>query len=295
MGQDYVIFADVSADVDEAFAKENQVQFIPMSYTLGEENRHCAGMEREDVLVRFYNSQREGDLTQTSQINPVNYKENWEPYLKEGKSILYLALSSGLSGTFQSASLAAGDLLEEYEGVEIIPVDSLCATGGMGLLIEAAVANRDKGMSVSENAQWLNENRYRVNHWFLVEDLMYLKRGGRISAATALVGTTLNIKPVLKIDAEGKLINFDKKRGTKGAIKALSDLYAKSRTADSEYELENNIYIVHADAPQSADLLEKMVKETNPDASVTKMMLSPIIGAHTGPGMAAVIHWGQKR
>lgn len=295
MGKSYIIFADVSADVDAAFAKENEIHFIPMNYTLGEEDRRCVNMEEEEVLVRFYNGQRTGDLTRTSQINPQNYREEWEPYVKEGKSILYISLSSGLSGTFQSASLAAADLLEEYEGVEIVPVDSLCATGGMGMLIEAAVANRKKGMSISENADWLNGNKKRLNHWFMVEDLMYLKRGGRVSAATALVGTTLNIKPILKIDEQGKLVNFDKKRGTKGAIKALADLYTKNMILNPVNDVENCVYIVHADAPESADMLEQLVKTANPSCRITKMMLSPIIGAHTGPGMAAVIHWGKER
>ena len=207
---------------------------------------------------------------------------------------MYLSLSSGLSGTFQSSNLAARDLMEEYEGVSIISVDSLAATAGMGLLAEAAVYNREKGMSIEENADWLNENKLRINHWFMVEDLMYLKRGGRVSATTALVGTTLNIKPILTIDREGKLPNIDKKRGVKAALNRLFELY-QSSAKESEQEFENTIYLIHADDSGKVDITEKLIKDVNPNAQIKKMMLSPIIGAHVGPGMTAVVHWGAER
>ena len=265
-----------------------------MDYTLGEEARHCDGIEDEEILKKFYDGQRRGDFTKTSQISPANYMEAWEPYVKEGTSILYLSLSSGLSGTFQSSNLAARDLMEEYEGVSIISVDSLAATAGMGLLAEAAVYNREKGMSIEENADWLNENKLRINHWFMVEDLMYLKRGGRVSATTALVGTTLNIKPILTIDREGKLPNIDKKRGVKAALNRLFELY-QSSAKESEQEFENTIYLIHADDSGKVDITEKLIRDVNPNAQIKKMMLSPIIGAHVGPGMTAVVHWGAER
>lgn len=294
MREEYMIFTDVSADIDKEFAKEKDIHFIAMNYTLGEEERHCDGIEDEEILKRFYDGQRDGDFTKTSQISPANYMEAWEPYVKEGTSILYLSLSGGLSGTFQSSNLAARDLMEEYEGVSIISVDSLAATGGMGLLAEAAVFNREKGMSIEENAEWLDNNKMRINHWFMVEDLMYLKRGGRVSAATALVGTTLNIKPILTINSEGKLPNIDKKRGVKAALNRLFELYQAS-SKEAEQEFENTIYLVHADDSMKVEMLKKRIMEANPNAIVKKMMLSPIIGAHVGPGMAAVIHWGQGR
>lgn len=294
MGQSYMIFTDVSADIDKEFAREKDIHFIAMDYTLGEEVRHCDGIEDEEILKKFYDGQRGGDFTKTSQISPANYIEAWEPYVKEGTSILYLSLSSGLSGTFQSSNLAARDLMEEYEGVSIISVDSLAATAGMGLLAEAAVYNREKGMSIEENADWLNENKLRINHWFMVEDLMYLKRGGRVSATTALVGTTLNIKPILTIDREGKLPNIDKKRGVKATLNRLFEFYQAS-AKEAEQEFENTIYLIHADDSGKVDITEKLIRDANPNARIKKMMLSPIIGAHVGPGMTAVIHWGTER
>lgn len=212
------------------------------------------------------------------------------PVLEEGKDILYLSLSSGLSSTYQSSCLAASQLGEKFPGRKIVCVDSLAATGGMGLLLEAAALNREQGMTVSENGKWLEENRLKVCHWFMVEDLMYLKRGGRVSAATAVVGSALNIKPVLKIEEDGTLKNFAKARGTKRALNSLVEYYAVA----SDKEPGERVYILHADSRDNADYLEEKVKEINPKCSVAKMMLSPIIGAHTGPGMCAVVHFGRR-
>lgn len=291
MSNKYVIFMDVSGDIDADFAKANNVLFVPMDYTLGQEDRKCTEIEQEDILVRFYNGQREGDLTQTSQINPQSYREIFEPYVKQGISVLYITLSSGLSGTYQSSRLTAAELAEEYPGAEVQPVDSLAGTAGMGLLVEMAVKNKKDGMTVSENADWLRGHAKEVCHWFSVEDLMYLKRGGRISAATAIVGTTLNIKPILKIDNNGKLINFDKKRGNKGSMKALVEYYMKS----VDMTISNRVYIIHGDSQERAESLKQLIIEKTPEADIKIMMLSPIIGAHTGPGMLAVIHWGKER
>ncbi len=290
MEQPYVIFSDISADIPAAYAQENDIRFISMRYTLGEEDRVCAGIEEEEVLKRFYDGQRGGDLTRTSQISPQIYMDIFGPVLKEGTDILYLSLSSGLSSTYQSSCLAADQLGEKFPDREIVCVDSLAATGGMGLLLEAAVQNRREGMTISENGRWLEENRLRVCHWFMVEDLMYLKRGGRVSAATAMVGSALNIRPVLKIEEDGTLKNFSKARGTKRALHSLVEYYASA----SDKEPGERVYILHADSPENADYLVGKVKEINPQCSITKMMLSPIIGAHTGPGMCAVVHFGRR-
>lgn len=290
MEQSYVIFSDISADVPAGYAKENDIRFISMQYSLGDEDRVCEGIEAEEILKRFYDGQRNGDLTRTSQISPQIYMDVFAPVLEEGKDILYLALSSGLSSTYQSSCLAAGQLKEQFPEREIVCVDSLAATGGMGLLLEAAVQNRKEGMALSENGKWLEENRLHVCHWFMVEDLMYLKRGGRVSAATAVVGSALNIRPVLKIEEDGTLKNFAKARGTKRALNSLVDYYE----AASDKKPGERIYILHADSQENAEYLEEKVKQINPQCSVTKMMLSPIIGAHTGPGMCAVVHFGRR-
>lgn len=290
MEQSYVIFSDISADIPADYAKEKDIRFISMRYSLGDEDRVCEEIETEEVLKRFYNGQRNGDLTRTSQISPQVYMDVFTPVLREGKDILYLALSSGLSSTYQSSCLAAGQLKEQFPEREIVCVDSLAATGGMGLLLEAAVQNRKEGMAPAENGKWLEDNRLKVCHWFMVEDLMYLKRGGRVSAATAVVGSALNIRPVLKIEEDGTLKNFAKARGTKRALNSLVDYYE----AAGDKKPGERIYILHADSQENAEYLEEKVKQINPQCSVTKMMLSPIIGAHTGPGMCAVVHFGRR-
>ncbi len=290
MEQSYVIFSDISADIPASYAKEHGIRFLAMRYSLGEEDRVCEEIEQEEVLKKFYDGQRNGDLTRTSQIAPQNYVDVFQPVLQEGKDILYLALSSGLSSTYQSSCLAATELKEKFPEREIVCVDSLAATGGMGLLLEAAVQNREKGMAPAENGRWLEENRLRVCHWFMVEDLMYLKRGGRVSAATAVVGSALNIRPILKIEEDGTLKNFAKARGSKRALNNLVEYYE----AASDKEAGESIYIMHADSEENAAYLEEKVKAINPACSVTKMMLSPIIGAHTGPGMCAIVHWGRR-
>lgn len=290
MEQSYVIFSDISADIPADYAKENDIRFISMRYSLGEEDRVCEGIEAEEILKRFYDGQRNGDMTRTSQISPQIYMDVFTPVLEGGKDILYLALSSGLSSTYQSSCLAAGQLRERFPEREIVCVDSLAATGGMGLLLEAAVQNREEGMALSENGKWLEENRLHVCHWFMVEDLMYLKRGGRVSTATAVVGSALNIRPVLKIEEDGTLKNFAKARGTKRALNSLVDYYE----AASDKKPGERIYILHADSRENAEYLEEKVKQINPQCSVTKIMLSPIIGAHTGPGMCAIVHFGRR-
>ncbi len=290
MNQPYMIYSDISADIPAQFAQENGIHFIPMHYTIGEEDRVCTQIEPEDVLKRFYDGQRAGDLTHTSQISPQLYMDTFRPLVAAGTPVLYLALSSGLSGTYQSSCIAAEDLAEKYPDTPVICVDSLAATAGMGHLLMAAVRNRANGMSIQENAKWLEQNRLRVCHWFMVEDLMYLKRGGRVSAATAVVGTALNIKPILKIENDGTLKNFAKVRGVKGALNQLVHYYAQaSDGGDDEY-----VIVLHADSPQNADYLEQEIKKIHPKCHVTKMMLSPIIGAHTGPGMCAISHWGKR-
>lgn len=287
---DYVIYTDASADIDAEFLAKSGVKFVQMRYTVGDEERTCSSLEDEAFLKKFYDAQREGKTTQTSQITPNAYMEEFEPILKEGKSVLYLSLSSGLTKTFDSVQLAARELAETYTEAKVVPVDTYSATGGMGLLVEMAVANKEKGMSVEENAKWLEENCKKVVLWFMVDDLMYLKRGGRVSASTAIIGTALNIKPLLEVDGEGKLITVEKKRGVKAALKGLLAKY----TETMDKSISNRVYVVHGDCRERAEELAQMVKEANPDADVTTMMLCPVIGSHTGPGMTAVIYWGTR-
>lgn len=287
----YFIFADVSIDIDRTFAQENDIRYVPMEYVLGSETYHCGEPESDEMMHQYYERLRQKETTHTSQIVPNHYIEIFEPYIREGEAILYLSLSSGLSDTYNSARLAALQLEEKYPQTQIEIVDSLGATVGMGLLTESAAENRKKGMSLAENAQWIREHAGRVHYWFKVEDLMYLKRGGRVSAATAIVGTALNIKPILCVNREGKLETIDKKRGNKQAMKNLLERFEQH----FDPAMGRTVYICCADCMEEADKLEQALLEKHSDLTVKKTMLSPIIGAHTGPDMLALVCYGDQK
>lgn len=286
---DYVIVMDVSGDVDRAIAAENNLGFVPMEYSIGEEMRKCVGPEDQETIKKFYDGQRGGDLTKTSQISPYLYETYLKKYFEEGKSVLYLCLSSGLSSTYQSACMAKEELKEQYPALDFYPVDSLAATGGMGVLVERAIRNKAAGMSIEENYQNLVQATKKIKHWFVVEDLMYLKRGGRVSAATAVIGTALNIKPILIVNEEGKLDTVNKKRGVKAACKCL--LEQVKETCDPESG--DVLYIVDADDEEKKSFLISEVAKLFPEMTIRTCSLSPIIGAHTGPGMAAICYMGK--
>ncbi|MDE7264354.1 MAG: DegV family protein [Anaeroplasmataceae bacterium] len=285
----YVIMMDVSGDIDPASLEKWDLKFIPMQYSLGDEMRTSVGPESKEVLKLFYDGQRKGDLTKTSQITPFQYEEYFEPYLKDGLSIIYLCLSSGLSSTYSAACLASEALKEKYPNVDVYPIDTLAATGGMGILAEEALKNRDNGLTVLENRDALLSFIPRLKNWFLVQDLNYLKRGGRISATTAVLGSMLNIKPILKIDEHGRLATIGKKRGNKMAIQALLGYFKEhfDSTAPS------TVYLCNADCKELGDQLAELLKKDYPQIEVKQATLSPIIGAHTGPGMLILSHIGK--
>ncbi len=283
--KDYVICMDASGDIIREAALENEIAFVPMEYSLGNEMRTSRGCEEEALLKQFYDGQRGGDLTRTSQISPFMYQEYFSSFLKEGRSVLYFCLSSGLSSTFESSLLAAENLKEQYPDAELFSVDSLAATGGIGILVERAVENRKKGMSLKDNYEDMKAFVPHLRHYFMVQDLMYLKRGGRVGAATAIVGSALNIRPMLMIDENGKLVTVDKKRGNRAAMTALFTFFQENYNP----EICNTIYICDADTPELAESLAEKVRESAPGAVVRRTMLSPIIGAHTGPGMLSMI------
>ena len=288
---EYIIFSDVSIDIDMAFADKYDLKYIPMEYILDDNSFNCSRPENDEMMHQYYEKLRLKASTHTSQIVPNNYVEAFEGYIKEGKGILYISLSSGLSNTYESALLAAKMLKDDYPECEIEVVDSLGATGGMGILAESACLNREKGMSLSDNAKWLREHANNINFWFKVEDLMYLCRGGRVSATTAVVGTALKIKPILTIDSTGKLQTIDKKRGDKQAMLSLIERFDASYDPD----MGNTVYVSCADCRDVAETLKTKLLEKHPDLDIKITMLSPIIGAHTGPDMLSLIYYGSKR
>ena len=287
----YHIYADMSIDIDMEVAAEHEIRFVPMEYMLGAESFYCTRPESDETMHNYYEKLRHKIPTKTSQITPNHYVEVFEPLVKDGIPLLYLALSSGLSDTYSSACMAVNLLKDEYDNVNIEVVDTYGATGGMGLLAEAAAENRKKGMSVSENADWLRAHSRNILYWFKVEDLMYLMRGGRVSATTAIVGTALNIKPILTVNHEGKLDTIDKKRGNKLAVKNLIERFE----ASYDPSLGTTAYICCSDCIPDAEKLRDMLLEKHPELTIRITMLSPIIGAHTGPDMFALIHWGNGR
>lgn len=288
---EYIIFSDVSIDIDMAFADKYDLKYISMEYILDDNSFNCSRPENDEMMHQYYEKLRLKASTHTSQIVPNNYVEAFEGYIKEGKGILYISLSSGLSNTYESALLAAKMLGEDYPECEVEVVDSLGATGGMGILAESACLNREKGMSLSDNAKWLREHANNINFWFKVEDLMYLCRGGRVSATTAVVGTALKIKPILTIDSTGKLQTIDKKRGDKQAMLGLIERFEETYDPD----MGNTVYVSCADCRDVAETLKSKLLEKHPDLDIKITMLSPIIGAHTGPDMLSLIYYGSKR
>ena len=288
--KDYVICIDASVDIDQRFIDENKVVIIPMKYVLGEKELLMENRLSEQELVDFYNSMRAGAMTHTSQITPYFYQQVFRREASFGNDILYISLSSGLSSTYSSALSAAEEIEEEFEGHKIEVVDSLAATGGMGLLLMMAVRAKENGVSLSENANALRIAARKICHWFLVDDLKYLRRGGRISAATAVAGAVINIKPILKIADDGTLISIAKKRGLAKASSFLTDCYE----AAVDTSLSNDVIVAHADCLSEAEAARRRILSVNPDAHVLICGLGPVIGAHTGPGMLAVIHWGNR-
>ena len=220
--RDYVICIDASVDIEQRWIDENNVVIIPMKYTLGDQEYLMKNRLTDQKLKGFYDAMRAGLMTHTSQITPYFYQQVFGKEAEKGHDILYISLSSGLSNTYSSALTAAGEIEDEYEGIKIEVVDSLAGTGGMGLLLMMAIRAKQNGVSLSENAAALRANAGKVCHWFMVDDLKYLRRGGRISAATAVAGTVLNIKPILKIQDDGTLISIAKKRGLAKAASFLT-------------------------------------------------------------------------
>ena len=245
----------------------------------------------EKWLKKMYAGLRAGEEATTSAVNPQGWSEAIEPVLAAGEDALVLAFSSGLSTTYQSAVIAATELSEKYPDRKIRVIDTLCASLGQGLLVWYACKKRDEDMDFDGLADWLEEHKLNLCHWFTVDDLMFLKRGGRISAATALVGTMLQIKPVLHVDDEGHLINVSKARGRKASIEALA-----KKLAETGLPGENDtVFISHGDCIEDVKLLEASLKEKYGVKNIFTYYVGAVIGSHSGPGTIALFFLGNKR
>ena len=284
----YQIITDSGCDLPEAMLASFNVKAVPLTVNF---QGQCMADSVDEGIREIYAGLRAGAAATTSAVNPEGWANAMEPYLQNGQDVLVLTFSSGLSATYQSANIAAEDLREKYPQREILVVDSLAASLGQGLMLYYACRKRDEGLTARELAAWLEENRKHLTMWFTVDDLMFLKRGGRISAATAVVGTMLQIKPVLHVDDEGHLINKGKVRGRKAAIQALAD-----KAAELGLPGRNDVmYICHGDCIDDAKYLEKLLKERCGVKEVFIGYTGAVIGSHSGPGTLALFFLGSHR
>ena len=287
----YQIFTDATADMcEEMFQGLPHIEVIPMEVIIDDKS-YQYGPGGNLTVDEFYAMQRAGKFASTSQINSEVYKTAFESYVKEGWDILYLGFSSGMSGTINSANICAEELEDLYPERMIVCMDTLCASVGEGFLVREAARRQAEGMTLEQLVQWVNKHRLQVAHWFTVDTFQHLLHGGRVSSAAAFMGTVLNIKPLLSVDGEGRLKVIEKPRGNKQALKS------KLLHMEGEWkpELGRFVLVGHADCPKIGQELCEKVKESFPDAEVYMTDIGPIIGAHTGPGMSALVFWGDER
>ena len=284
----YQIITDSGSDLPQEMLQKLSVISVPLTVNYKGESL-CDSVD--EGIEDIYAGLRAGEVATTSAINPDGWAKTMEPALRAGQDVLVITFSSGLSTTYQSAVIAAGDLKEQYPDRTVIIVNSLCASLGQGLLVYYACKKRDEGLSLQELAAWLEENRLHLCHWFTVDDLMYLKRGGRVSAATALVGTMLKIKPVLHVDDEGHLISKAKVRGRKASVEALCE---KAVELGAGYN-NDVMFICHGDCLEDAQYLASLAKEKCGVKEVFIGYTGAVIGSHSGPGTLALFFLGKHR
>ena len=285
--KDYLLFIDVSGDIDEKYVKDKKLQLVPMEFFINNEVEVYTADKDGMDLVKFYDEIKKKTVVKTSQITPNKYEEYFRPYLEKGYSCLYLGISKGLSAAYQSSLIAAQNLKEEFPDVELVSIDTDCVTSLLGLLAERMIENKEKGMTIQENAEDLNILKTRIKGFTFVDDLQALKRGGRISAATAFIGSMLNIKPIIEMSG-GTLHMIGKQKGVKKSLAYLGELFKNNYNP----EISNIVYIVDACETENSNELEKIIKEIAPDCEIKKKLLTPIVGAHLGSGARVISFWG---
>lgn len=287
----YTIITDSSADLDQALAERLNVQVVPLSLLLGGKTYRDYPDRRELDPKELYARLRNKEVATTSAVNVADAREVMEPCLKAGEDVLFLAFSSGLSSTCQSVRLAAAELSEEYPDRKCYVVDTLCASLGQGLLVYLTAQKKAQGATIEEARDYAEDTKLHLCHWFTVDDLQFLKRGGRVSATAAALGTMLSIKPVLHVDDEGHLINMSKARGRKSSIQALVDKAAETAIEPAE----QTMFICHGDCLEDAEYLAQLVRERLGVKDIHIGYTGPVIGAHSGPGTLALFFLGTER
>lgn len=286
--RDYVITVNSTVDLPKEWLEDRNVPVLALKYTIdGETYKDMEGLSHKE----FFQKLREGKMAVTTQMNPEEAKERFEPFLKSGKDILHLGFSSGLSGTYNSMRIAAEELAEEYPDRKVIVIDTLCACLGEGLLLYYALKRKEEGMSIEELAQWVEENKLHVCHNVTVDDLNHLQRGGRVSKTAAVLGTMVQIKPMIHMDDHGCLQVIGKERGRKKSIHKLVEMALK------QYEgYENDlVMITHGDCLEDAEHLAGLVREKMGIEEVLINNIGTVIGSHTGPGVLALFCMGNQR
>lgn len=288
---DTIIITDSCCDLPKSYIKENVfLVYMSLVYEIkGEEHDDDFG---ESMTYReFYNKLRNGEISKTSQINVQRFYEEFKKHIEAGKAVIYIGFSSALSGCINSANVAREQILEEYKQADITIVDSKSASLGYGLLIYYACEMYKAGSDPEKIIQWLEESKLKINHWFTVEDLNHLKRGGRVSSTAAAVGTLLNIKPILKVDDDGRLIPDHKVKGRKKSLKTLVELLDKN-IIDEENQV---VAISHGDCLEEAEYVKELILEKHKVKDVIINYVGPVIGSHSGPGTMALFFLGNKR
>ena len=284
----YQIITDSACDLPKAMLQQLNVSSFPLTVLFRGKNLQDSV---DEGLQEIYAGLRNGEATSTSAINPDGWTSVMEPVLARGEDALVLAFSSGLSTTYQSAVIAADDLREKYPERKIIVVDTLCAALGQGLLVWYTCKQRDAGMELEQLAAWVENNKLSLCHWVTVNDLMHLKRGGRINATTAVVGTMLQIKPIIHVNDEGKLISVGKARGRKAALQVLVD---KMKELGEGFD-NHTVFITHGDCLEDGLMLKEMVLQQTDAKEVFVGNLGAVIGSHAGPGTLALFFLGKHR
>lgn len=282
---------DATADLSAALAERYGASVIPMEVQLGGETLTWSSAAPAIDPSEFYRRMREGEEASTSLVNELAYRAAFEPILQAGEDVLYLGFSAALSGCLQTAWLTAAALEQEYPGRRVAVVDTQNASLAEVLLLAGAFAEREAGYSLSEVVAWIERERVNVSCWCTVDDLAYLRRGGRLSAAGAVVGTALKIKPIIHVDEEGRLVPTDKIRGRKHSIKALVEQMERTCIP----ERTDWIGIAHGDCLEEAQYLQKLIEKRFPGKEFVVAPVGPVIGAHTGPGTLAVFFIGRTK
>lgn len=284
----FVIGTCSTSDLPKSYIEKHELLILKFSYMLDHKEYKDGDMETKT----FFDLERDGKLPTTSQLNPADIIPDFEKVLSSGKDLLYIAFSSGLSGSYNNLNLVAQDMRSKYPDRKIVVIDSLCASLGQGLLVDYAVKMRGEGKSIDEVAMWAEANKLGLNHWFTVDSLSHLRRGGRVTGAAAFVGSLLHIKPVLNVDYEGHLIPREKEQGRKRALKCLLE-----KMEEYIYKPEGqSIFISHGDDLEAAERLASMIKSRFPE--IGEIMINPlgaVIGAHAGPGTIALFFMGKTR